>query len=893
MLAMGASAVGEATTLRVASDVDAHWRGAYDILVRPSSARLDLERTAGVVEPNFLEFGGQDGISLAQAEAIRAIANVEIAAPVSFLGFTNAEASVPLVTVDAWPSQPTLYEASLTLGSDDGLGWRTVQREDDRLLLGPGRASDVVSDAGSGSASEDGSVYAMGARAAIPPIRVPILAVDPAAERALLGPSAGFLVALEAAGAGGRTVETFDPHLIPDDFRGARRDLVFAASTEADAEYTAEQAARVRSRAVLPIVVSSDNYRALRLTLAATQVGQPLESMPAGTSGQSVLDAATEQVGAGRSAVGSTTIDVGVLLRPLQVASIQVPWPLNLEPEPGQAGDVALAYSQTSFEAELIDRPAYSPIPTRPGGSALSFSIAPQGTSTPSAPETLGGAAVDVSTQPLYHAYTTYDPALLRTYRAVDNTDRPFYWAPLGTFDLADLDLPDDPLSYVPFGAWDPPDTTYVAAPDGTPAGPVAMRPRLDPAGLVTLPPLAVTDIASAVLLRGDAPIDAVRVRVGGITDFSAGSRARVERVAAAIAALGLDVDVVAGSSRQPVDLYVPGYFPDEGAQRDLGWVTQGWTTLGAAAHVEAGLAGGMAALLALAVAAAAACAGGLQLMGVAGRRRDVAALRSFGWSRGEVMRWVLAEALVGAVAVLALAAAGWWLGGRSSTAAAAGLAIVVVYLACAALAGLVAVARVERDGLASLRAGDAWAGVPHGGRLAVRGAAGYGLRTLLARPGRTLARATALAVTALAAAIGLAVVASTLARVGPTLLASALAASTERDRWTLLALVALAGLAGTLVLARLDGRDRAGEARALRSAGWDGADLRRARLAMTAGLGAAGATLAALGAWLLAPAVPEQPSWVIVVLAVAACPVLAFAVALVAGTGSQREGTP
>ncbi len=42
-----------------------------------------------------------------------------------------------------------------------------------------------------------------------------------------------------------------------------------------------------------------------------------------------------------------------------------------------------------------------------------------------------------------------------------------------------------------------------------------------------------------------------------------------------------------------------------------------------------------------------------------------------------------------------------------------------------------------------------------------------------------------------------------------------------------------------------------------------------------------------------LAPAVPEQPSWVIVVLAVAACPVLAFAVALVAGTGSQREGTP
>lgn len=883
--------MGETTTLRIVSDVDAHWRGAYDILVRPSGARLDLEATSGVVEPNFLEFAGRNGVTLAQVDAIRAIGEVELAAPVSFLGFTNAEASVPIVTIDAWPSEPTLYRIALTLESDDGIGPRTVQREDDHVLLGPRGAGDVVSDAGSGSAAMDGSMYALGARAAIPAIRVPILAVDPAAERALLGPSAAFLIPLESVEATSRTAETFDHDLIPDEFRGARRDLVFAASTEASEQYSDEQAERFRSRAVLPIVVSAGAYQDLRLALDVTQVGQPLDHMPAGADGRSMLDAAAEEAGTGEVPLGSSKVDVGALMRPLQVASVQVPWPLNDDQVAGQAGDVALAYSQTSFEAELIDRPEYSPGPTRAGGSALSLAIEPQGLSAAPVTETLGGEAVDTNPEPLYHAYTTYDPALLRTYRAVDNTDRPFYWAPLGTFDLAALDLPDDPLSYVPFGAWDPPDTTYVAAPDGTPAGPVAMRPRLDPAGLVTLPPLAVTDIPSAVLLRGDAPIDAVRVRVAGVSDFSAASRARVEGVAAAIAALGLETDVVAGSSRQPVDLYVPGYFPGGGAQRDLGWVTQGWTTLGAAARVEAGLAGGVAALLALAVAAAAACAGGLQLMGVAGRRRDVAALRSFGWSRGQAMRWVLAEALVGAAAVLALAGAGWWLGGRSAAAAAAGLAIVVAYLGCAALAGLVAVARVERDGLAGLRAGDAWAGVPRRGRLAVRGAAGYGLRTLLARPGRTLARAAALAVTALAAAIGLAVVASTLARVGPTLLASALAASTERDRWALLAIVALAGLAGTLALGRLDGRDRAGEVRALRSAGWDGADLRRARLAMAAALGAAGAALAAPGAWLLAPAVPEQPSWVVVVLAVAASLVLALAVLPAVGTGSRREG--
>ncbi|MEZ4596565.1 MAG: hypothetical protein R3C32_06805 [Chloroflexota bacterium] len=392
------------------------------------------------------------------------------------------------------------------------------------------------------------------------------------------------------------------------------------------------------------------------------------------------------------------------------------------------------------------------------------------------------------------------------------------------------------------------------------------------------------------MLLRGDAPIDAVRVRVAGVSDFSAASRAARSRVAAAaIAALGLETDVVAGSSRQPVDLYVPGYFPGGGAQRDLGWVTRGGPPWAPRPGWRPASRGGVAALLALAVVAAAACAGGLQLMGVAGRRRDVAALRSFGWSRGQAMRWVLAEALVGAAAVLALAGAGWWLGGRSAATAAAGLPVAVAYLGCAALAGLVAVARVEQDGLAGLRAGDAWAGCPVAGRLAVRGAAGYGLRTLLARPGRTLAQAAALAVTALAARHrprggGL----PTSRAVGPTLLASALAASTERDRWALLAIVALAGLAGTLALGRLDGRDRAGEARALRSAGWDGADLRRARLAMTAALGAAGAALAAPGAWLLAPAVPEQPSWVVVVaLAVAASLVLALACCPRSGPGA------
>ncbi|GAA1389704.1 hypothetical protein GCM10009661_80090 [Catellatospora chokoriensis] len=73
--------------LQVTGEVDANFRGAYDILVRPKGARTAVENERGTVAPNQLS-GTNGGITTAQYRAIQAVQGVEVAAPIATLGST-------------------------------------------------------------------------------------------------------------------------------------------------------------------------------------------------------------------------------------------------------------------------------------------------------------------------------------------------------------------------------------------------------------------------------------------------------------------------------------------------------------------------------------------------------------------------------------------------------------------------------------------------------------------------------------------------------------------------------------------------------------------------------------------------------------------------------------
>ena len=71
---------GTATSqLIVRGEVEAHSRGAYDILVRPKGSRTALETQRGLVRANFLA-GQYGGITASQWHQVAALSGVETAA---------------------------------------------------------------------------------------------------------------------------------------------------------------------------------------------------------------------------------------------------------------------------------------------------------------------------------------------------------------------------------------------------------------------------------------------------------------------------------------------------------------------------------------------------------------------------------------------------------------------------------------------------------------------------------------------------------------------------------------------------------------------------------------------------------------------------------------------
>ncbi len=132
------TAASRTSQLRTVGTVTAHFRPAYDILVRPRGARTALETRTGTVQPSFLS-GIYGGISLAQYRAIQRIPGVQVAAPIAMVGYTLIRAGivVPLPAADAAGSGRQLYRYATTWVSAGGT--TRVAQPPSYLYLTPNR----------------------------------------------------------------------------------------------------------------------------------------------------------------------------------------------------------------------------------------------------------------------------------------------------------------------------------------------------------------------------------------------------------------------------------------------------------------------------------------------------------------------------------------------------------------------------------------------------------------------------------------------------------------------------------------------------------------------------------------------------------------------------------
>src|SRR6266566_1290010 len=76
------------TQAQLKGDIARAWKTPYDLLVRPPGSRTALERSQGLIRPNYVS-GLLGGITEDQLRAIRAIPGVAVAAPVAMVGFVE------------------------------------------------------------------------------------------------------------------------------------------------------------------------------------------------------------------------------------------------------------------------------------------------------------------------------------------------------------------------------------------------------------------------------------------------------------------------------------------------------------------------------------------------------------------------------------------------------------------------------------------------------------------------------------------------------------------------------------------------------------------------------------------------------------------------------------
>jgi putative ABC transport system permease protein len=109
----------QSTQLKTAESISNLSRGSYDILVRPVTARTEIEKKDGLVEENYLT-GGMGGITLDQYRKILDLPNIEVAAPVAVVGFFTNNTGGIILTLPKPSDKPTLTTVELSNHTDLG-----------------------------------------------------------------------------------------------------------------------------------------------------------------------------------------------------------------------------------------------------------------------------------------------------------------------------------------------------------------------------------------------------------------------------------------------------------------------------------------------------------------------------------------------------------------------------------------------------------------------------------------------------------------------------------------------------------------------------------------------------------------------------------------------------
>ncbi len=842
-----------ASRLQVTGTVERNTRAAYEILVRPHGTRTPLETERGLVRPNYLS-GLFGGISTAQYDQVRAIAGVEIAAPIAMLGYSTTGVPVPLDLTDAVDRtlDRQVIRIEPTFVAERGLSTATAAPRYVYVTTHPliyplrfeGEGEDEsvrYSDGKSYPSDPDG----WGPREVLPngktapvhgPQSRPLQNPGGSSEReswsldaVRLLPDGRFEGPAGSMGTGAASSVTTDrlvlsvalsvPFLLAAVDPEAEEQLVGLTHAVVDGrplrpdEKAVESGRSPGGSQSIPVLATSRpfldgavraSYTRLTPGLVAGVPEQELErelgratGVPAGTSQHEVVSGYRTELGKGSDKREEPLLRAGIQLGGAECCSGQLQTVL----QPGQT------------EYDVL-----------PNGTLRAGAIPPD-----------LSAYDDARTfNPLPRPWLADDSAFrpLRPLALASGASAPYReWRAVGIFDPEKLAGFSD-LSQVPLETYEPPTAHGADQPSRDALGGQPLLPSGNPAGYLSAPPLLLTTLAAVPKLfegstspQRNAPISAIRVRVSDIDGYSERSAERVRLIAERIAdRTGLDVDITLGSSPAPqtVELAAGSY------GRPALRLTENWSAMGVASVIIQAVDRKSAVLFLLVLVVCALFLSNAVSAAVRARTPELAVLACLGWPARRIGALILGEVATLGVAAgllsLALApplsaALGIGLGGHR-----AALAVPVALLLALAAGATPALRASRAHPAAALRPAVAQVRSIRRPRTLL----GLALANLARTPGRTLLGASALGIGVAALTLVTAAAYAFRGAIVGSLLGDTISLSV-RDADTIAAVATvLLGAAAVADVLYLNIRDRAAELATLRAIGWTDSALTR-----------------------------------------------------------------
>ncbi|WP_407271954.1 FtsX-like permease family protein [Radiobacillus sp. PE A8.2] len=502
----------QTATIKVQSAIEDHARGTYDILVRPKGAANQVEQKLGLVEENYLAVGN-GGISIAEWNEIKRIADVDVAAPIASLGYFTGKSK----TFSIWNPTESV-RVNNHFYTTNGVNRYNIKTVSAAMIEREPGLFDKMAEGRNKNYMQPGVNPAF----LFPNTYHLLVGIDPESEEKLTNISFDQLnVELSTRQLEKLSFAGDAPIIKVLKFKDAQVPL-FVNIDYDTIEVTSEQLSEIREE----LDIELDEPFFLGSTEATRQVLANIQSYPA-------------------SEEKTYHYNFSNYIEPFSYDFIYVNKEEQIIVDKEQGG------WSNQGETSMFYQTSEIPYEIDPSRNRLAVTI-----------------------QGVHEGVPTYREVTERGVTFTESTgELPFVLETVGDYTMVDR---QKEIASSPLGIYQLRNPTLVENEQGKITD-IEMTPTITPGSFVPSPAQGVVLLEDTEIIKGEKPIDAIRVRVAGIDGYTIKTADKVKQVAGEIAKLGYQVDIVAGASPQYLEVEVEG----------LGIVKESWTTLGASASIQ------------------------------------------------------------------------------------------------------------------------------------------------------------------------------------------------------------------------------------------------------------------------------------------------------------------